>query len=167
MIVNPNHNIIQTRKPSMGLNWRACLVVMTASMVLLCTSVTFAREPQAKLSTIPLEIGGIGIEVEVASTPQQRSRGLSYRKHLGANAGMLFVYQKTQQLVFTMRETSIPLSIAFISEDLVINDIQKMQPWNREHYPARLPARYALEVNQGWFERHGIKVGDRLKMAIQ
>lgn len=146
---------------------RLCLVVLAACMVAICATTTHAREPQPKLNTIPIQINDIEIEVEVASTGQQRTRGLSYRKHLASNAGMLFVYQKTLPLIFTMRETSIPLSIAFISEDFVINEIHKMEPFAQQHYPARLPARYALEVNQGWFEKNGIKAGDRLKMALQ
>lgn len=142
-------------------------LLFTACFAVLFASATFAREPQPKLNTIPIEINDIEIEVEVASSNYQRNRGLSYRKHLATNAGMLFVYQKPQQLIFTMRETSIPLSIAFISEDLVIIEILKMQPWAQENYPASQPARYALEVNQGWFERNGIKAGDRLQMANQ
>ena len=159
--------MIQYRLFTATIAKRLWLLLLAACVVAVCATTTHAREPQAKLNTIPVQINDIEIEVEVASTGQQRTRGLSYRKHLASNSGMLFVYQKTLPLIFTMRETSIPLSIAFISEDFVINEIHKMEPWALQNYPARLPARYALEVNQGWFEKNGIKVGDRLKMSFK
>ena len=142
--------------------WRkvlACLVLL-----IVACSTTHAREPQPKLATINVEINDVSLEVEVAATGLERNRGLSYRKHLDSDAGMLFVYQQERPLIFTMRETSIPLSIAFISADLVINEIHKMEPWATQNYPSKIQAQYALEVNQGWFERNGIKAGDRIKL---
>jgi len=90
--------------------------------------------------------------------------GLSFRKQLGANAGMLFIYNKEDMLVFTMRNTLIPLSIAFISEDMTINEIHKMDVGPNQLFPATKPARFALEVNQGWFAENNIKPGDSITL---
>ena len=76
---------------------------------------------------------------------------------------MLFVYSRPQTLSFWMRNTEIPLDIAYISQDGVIVDIQQMDPHTQEQHPSREPAMYALEMNQGWFEEHGVTVGDRVQ----
>jgi uncharacterized protein len=75
---------------------------------------------------------------------------------------MLFIFDREQQLSFTMRDTLIPLSIAYIDARGTIIDIQDMQPLDETSHPSAAPAKYALEVNQGFFEAHGIQVGDRL-----
>ena len=137
------------------------------SVLITGTKTSYAREPQPQLPTIEISINSLKIEVEVAATPLHRNRGLSYRKFLPSDRGMLFVYKQPRPLIFTMRETSIPLSIAFVSEDLVINEIHKMKPWDTENYPSNQPAQYALEVNQGWFERNGIKAGDKIALPGQ
>jgi len=90
--------------------------------------------------------------------------GLSFRTTLAENAGMLFVYPKERMLAFTMRNTLLPLSIAYISDDLVINEILDMNVGPDQLFYSTKPAKFALEVNQGWFSRNGIKVGDRLVM---
>ncbi len=101
-----------------------------------------------------------GIRVEVARTEEEQAKGLMFREKLGKNEGMLFVYEREEILAFWMKNTRIPLSIAFIAKDGKIVDIQDMEPFDlRSHVSAR-PAQYALEVNQGWFEKNGIGVGD-------
>lgn len=120
---------------------------------------------QPTLPQIVLEINGKKLLTEVAETPKQRSNGLSYRVGLGADAGMLFVYAAEQPLYFTMQNAGIPLSIAFLSEDWVINEILDMKPFTRGPYPSKKPAMYALEVNQGWFERHNIRAGDTVSYS--
>lgn len=144
-------------------NYFLTLLALLLLLAVAC-STTHAGEPQPGLATINVEINDVTVEVEVAATGVQRNRGLSYRKYLDDDAGMLFVYKQERPLIFTMRETSIPLSIAFISADLVINEIYKMEPWAAQNYPSKIQAQYALEVNQGWFERNGIKAGDRIKL---
>jgi uncharacterized membrane protein (UPF0127 family) len=79
------------------------------------------------------------------------------------NQGMLFVFQKKQPLSFWMRNTKIPLDIAFLADDGTIFQIEPMQPLDEGHHVSREPARFALEVNQGWFSRHQIRVGDRVE----
>lgn len=116
--------------------------------------------PQPTLPAITLEINGKQLKAEVAATGQQRYMGLSFRPSLGEDEGMLFVYSEEQQLTFTMRNTLIPLSIAFISEDLVINEIHLMDVGPGQLFPSQKPAQYALEVEQGWFAANGVKPGD-------
>lgn len=120
---------------------------------------------QPTLPQVVLEINGKKLLTEVAKTPKQRSNGLSYRVGLGADAAMLFVYTAEQPLYFTMQHAGIPLSIAFLSEDLVINEILDMKPFTRGPYPSTRPAMYALEVNQGWFEQHNIRAGDTVSYS--
>jgi len=83
---------------------------------------------------------------------------------MAENKAMLFVYRRERSLLFTMRDTSIPLSIAFIDKNLVINEIIDMQPFEDGPFAAQHESMYALETNQGWFERHGVSIGDKLIM---
>src|SRR3990172_1471692 len=106
----------------------------------------------------------VRLQVEVADTPASRSQGLMYRRHLDEDAGMLFIFEATSRGGFWMKNTLIPLSIAFIDEQWKIVDIKNMKvaPDPAEGpftiYDSAKPYRYALEVNEGFFERHGIRV---------
>ena len=105
------------------------------------------------------------VQVEVADTPQARARGLMFRTHLPEDHGMLFLFESPQRLVFWMKNTLIPLSIAFLDARWRVVDIQDMDPprpgGEIPIYVSRAEAQYALEVNQGFFRRHGITVGAR------
>jgi len=105
----------------------------------------------------------VTLEVELAQTDQQQQRGLMERTELGKNRGMLFVFDQEQPLSFWMKNTLIPLSIAYIDESGTIVDIQDMQPLDETSHPSAGPAKYALEVNQGFFRENGINVGDRME----
>jgi len=122
----------------------------------------YANQAQPTLRTITLTLNGIPLDTELAVTSTQRYMGLSFRKKLLNNAGMLFVYEQDQMLVFTMRNTLIPLSIAYVSADMTINEIHYMDVGPDQLFPAKQAARYALEVNQGWFAANGIKPGDKI-----
>lgn len=100
------------------------------------------------------------LTVEIADEPAERARGLMFRDELADDAGMLFVFPGDTQVGFWMKDTTIPLSIAFIAADGTIVDVQDMQPLVKELTRAPGPYRYALEVNQGWFPRHGYGVAD-------
>ncbi|MDL2321275.1 DUF192 domain-containing protein [Desulfosarcina sp. OttesenSCG-928-B08] len=108
------------------------------------------------------EKSSVVIQVEVAITPEDRARGLMHRNVLAEDAGMLFVFEKDQILSFWMKDTQIPLSIAFIAADGRILEIRDMEPESRELILSSAPARYALEMNQGWFEKNGIVPGHRV-----
>ena len=123
----------------------------------------FAQEgPQPALDSVSLWIDGVELKAEVASRPDQRQWGLSHRTSMPENSGMLFVYGQEQYLLFTMRKTLIPLSIAFISADMTINQIIDMEPGAKNNYPSKFQSRFALEMNQGWFERNNIKAGAKV-----
>jgi uncharacterized protein len=125
---------------------------------------------QPELPAVTLAIrtsAGEAVEVraEVADERAERGQGLSGRTELAENAGMLFVYYYWEKRrTFQMRETLIPLSIAFIDSEGLIVDIQDMQPLDQEPYPSAEPAKYALEVNQGFFAERGVEVGDAVEI---
>ncbi len=117
------------------------------------------------LLKIPLYIGQKEIWVKVAKTPEERSQGLMDRKYLGKDDGMLFIFEKEDRHGFWMKNTLIPLSIAFIDKNGKIVWITDMKPLTLEsHVPPR-PILYALEMNKGWFSSHGIKVGDTIRFS--
>lgn len=107
-----------------------------------------------------LSIKGKIIRVEAARTEEQKVRGLMFRESLGQDEGMLFVYDREEILSFWMKNTPLPLSIAFIDAKGRIVDLQDMQPFSLRTYVSAFPAKYALEMHQGWFKKNGIKVGD-------
>jgi uncharacterized protein len=104
------------------------------------------------------------IKAEIAKTQEERSTGLMYRKSLQDGQGMLFVFDRDDVLSFWMKNTLIPLSIAFISYDGKIIDIKDMYPQDTNSVKSSRSARYALEVPQGWFSRVGVNVGDTVKI---
>jgi uncharacterized membrane protein (UPF0127 family) len=111
----------------------------------------------------------VKVHVEVADNIMGRYMGLRRRESLPANQGMLFVYSSEQkQLSFTMADTLIPLSIAFIDSERRIIDMQDMKPLDDKPpgYDSSGPAQYALEVNKGFFEKHGVEEGDRVKLPV-
>jgi uncharacterized membrane protein (UPF0127 family) len=143
----------------------ALMVVMIAASAL----PTLAQEglaPQA-VTTITNSTGErVELPVEIAATDAERERGLMGRAALAEDAGMLFVFDQEQQLSFWMKDTLIPLSIAYIDGGGHIVDIQGMQPLDETPHPSAGPARYALEVNQGFFAARGIQVGDRVELPV-
>jgi len=108
--------------------------------------------------------GSVTLTAELALTPAQREQGLMYRKELKDGEGMLFIFQSDQVLSFWMKNTLIPLSIAYISHDGRILEIYDMQPQNLNPVHSSRSVRYALEVPQGWFTRAGLAPGDRLNI---
>ena len=102
------------------------------------------------------------VVLEIARTEAQRSQGLMYRKTLKDGEGMLFIFERDQILSFWMKNTLIPLSIAYIAYDGKIIEIHDMEPGNLNPIVSSRSSRYALEVPQGWFSREGIGIGARL-----
>lgn len=107
-------------------------------------------------------VKGKGIMVEIASTNAARKQGLMNRKKLEPDRGMLFVFATEDYHGFWMKNTLIPLSIAFIKADGTISRIREMYPRDEEAIWSSEPVKYALEMNQGWFDRNNIKVGDKV-----
>jgi uncharacterized membrane protein (UPF0127 family) len=102
------------------------------------------------------------IRAEVASNYETRARGLMYRKELAPNAGMLFVFVEPGIQCFWMRNTLIPLSIAFMSDDGTITNIADMTPMTENTHCSSVPVRLALEMEQGWFTKRGITAGKKI-----
>lgn len=108
----------------------------------------------------------VPLRVEVADEPAEWSLGLMHRTELETDAGMLFVFATDVEHSFWMQNTHIPLSIAFIAADGRILGLRDMQPRTTDLHPPPGPYRYALEVNQGFFTRNGIAVGDRVQLWV-
>jgi hypothetical protein len=122
----------------------------------------FAGAQSQPLPRIQINAGIHLIDAEVAASYATRAQGLMYRKLLGANEGMLFVFPRDEPLCMWMRNTYVPLSVAFMDRDGVILNIEDMQPQTDESHCAVAPARYALEMNQGWFAKRGVKAGTKI-----
>ena len=119
------------------------------------------------LPTATINLKGNPLTVELATTPTSRGCGLSQRHELPQNRGMLFIFADLRPRNFWMKDTFIPLSIAFLDKSGRIFSIQDMVPLQTDQqYPSIQPAAYALEVNQGWFSRHGVAVGDVVEMKL-
>lgn len=112
------------------------------------------------MSQLEIKINNIPIVVELATDSSSRSLGLMNRYAMPENNGMLFAFPNSQQRSFWMKNTHIPLSIAYISESGQIVDIKNMTPHDERGVPSSLPATYALEMNQGWFDRNQVRCGD-------
>jgi len=113
-----------------------------------------------------LQINRVTLQISIADTLEKRLIGLSKHQSLPTNHAMLFAYTKSRQRGFTMKDTAIPLSIAFINRHLLITQIIKMQPLDKKTYQSKQAFLYALEVNQGWFEEKQIKAGDSVKFTL-
>lgn len=107
------------------------------------------------------------IFVELAVTAQERMLGMQFRTSLAEDQGMLFVFPTEGRHVFWMKDTYIPLSVAFITKDGVITQIDEMEPLSLEHHVSRERVKYALEMKAGWFKRNNIRVGDMVIIPQQ
>ncbi|MCB1934338.1 MAG: DUF192 domain-containing protein [Nitrosomonas sp.] len=113
----------------------------------------------SKLPEIPLTIANHELQAEVAHTQKTRTQGLMFRSSLGENTGMLFVFPHTAYFGMWMKNTMIPLSVAFINEAGIILNIEDMKPYSLTAHQSAGRAKYALEMNQGWFEDRKITTG--------
>jgi len=110
--------------------------------------------------------GGDTVRAEVADSQEERERGLMNRTSLGEDEGMLFVFQDEEVRSFWMRNTYVPLDIAFLDSALEVVDIQQMEPETEEFYESARPAMFAVEVAQGWMVAHGVEVGDQAEIVF-
>jgi len=124
-----------------------------------------AQEPQVNLPRVKLAAGMHQIDAQVAATPEQRMTGLMHRKEMPQHEGMLFVFEHAAQQCFWMKNTLLPLSVAFVEDDGTIANIDEMAPQTLDSHCSAKPVRYVLEMNQGWFARKGIKAGQKLAGA--
>lgn len=141
---------------------------LAAAVAALCAAWALAcgaggDHPRTELPTAPIVVGNERITVELAATRAHRGRGLMFRETLAADGGMLFLFPAEQVLEFWMRNTRIPLSIAFADASGRIVRIADMEPFSEDAVSSAVPARYALEMNRGWFEHHGVRAGDSIR----
>jgi uncharacterized protein len=126
--------------------------------LLLIVAPAFAQE----LPIVQLKAGMHLIRAEVAADFATRGRGLMHRKSLAQNTGMLFIFDQPAQHCMWMKNTYIPLSVAFVDDKGQIINIADMQPHSEQSHCAARPALYALEMTQGWFAQRGVKAGVKL-----
>lgn len=137
---------------------KICLLIVASSLFL------FATEKQK------IFVGAKMVIVEVASTHEEHQKGLMFRKKLPENEGMLFVFKEAGIRRFWMKNTFIPLSIGYFDKNRKLIEVIDMEPATSEmavnlpHYESSKPAKYALEMNRGWFRRNKIKPGTELKL---
>ena len=136
---------------------------MVAPIALFCTSAAWAQQAPQSLAAIKLNVGMHAIRVEVARTPDERSIGLMFRQAMPTNDGMLFQFDEAAPQCFWMKNTLLPLSIAFVADDGTVVNIDSMKPQTLESHCSAKPVRYVLEMNEGWFAKRGIKPGSKLQ----
>lgn len=134
-----------------------------AALVLAATAVpACAQEPQTNLPRVTLSAGMHQIDAQVAQTPEQRATGLMHRKEMPQHEGMLFVFERPMVQCFWMKDTLLPLAIAFVDDDGTVVNLSEMKPLALDSHCSAKPVRYVLEMNQRWFARKGVKPGTKL-----
>lgn len=129
---------------------------------LLCFfSQAFAENPVKK---VPIQIGKYKLRVELAKTEQERNKGLMFRKKLATNSGMLFDFGAPAQVCMWMKDTYVPLSVAFIDSEGMIINIEDMKAQTTDSHCGNSWVRYALEMNQGWFAKRKIGPGQKITL---
>jgi hypothetical protein len=129
---------------------------------MLLTLVACATSAPAQMPEIPLTIGAKKLTAEVAATDPERMQGLMHRRTMPDDHGMLFIFTDVDTHAMWMKNTYLPLSVAFIDVNGVITNIEDMKPLTLDAHAAVKPTRFALEMNLGWFAKNGIKPGARI-----
>ena len=139
--------------------------ILAAAFALTLAAPAAAQDGPQKLPSTRLTAGFHLINAEVASTQEQRAIGLMHRPTMPANDGMLFVFERPGQQCFWMKNTLLPLSIAFLDDDGTVVNIEEMKPQSLDSHCSAKPVRFALEMNQGWFSKRAIKPGAKIAGA--
>lgn len=121
--------------------------------------------PQLHLQRLDLSAGVHRIDAQVAQAPHERQIGLMNRPTMPQHEGMLFVFEQPAKQCFWMKNTLLPLTAAFVADDGTIVNLADMQPHAEASHCSAKPVRYVLEMNQGWFDKKGLKAGSRLQGA--
>jgi uncharacterized protein len=140
----------------------ALACVVTATTMLLSIDALAQDGPQLNLQRVKLSAGMNIIDAQLALTPEQRQIGLMLRKEMPQHEGMLFVFEQPAQQCFWMKNTLLPLTAAFVADDGTIVNLADMKPQTTDSHCSTRPVRYVLEMNQGWFDKKGIKSGSKL-----
>ncbi len=113
----------------------------------------------------PIKVGGQVVQMQVAILPAEEQQGLMYRKTMGPDEGMIFLYDRPQQMSFWMRNTEIPLDIGFFDPDGKLKEVYPMYPHDERPMQSLGVRQFALEMNQGWYRQHGLKPGDGIDLV--
>ena len=144
--------ILAARAPGFAARALAALLLAAAGLAL----------AEAPLPARQVKVAGHALRVEVAATIEQRMKGLMFREKLGADDGMLFVFDEPGYHAMWMKNTPLPLSVAFVDGAGTILNILDMEPHTLDQHAAAGPAVYAIETNKGWFAKRRIKAGDKV-----
>jgi uncharacterized membrane protein (UPF0127 family) len=136
--------------------------ILSTLLAALVSCAAFAQDAQMNLPRVKLSAGMHQIDAQVASTTDERSTGLMFRREMPQHEGMLFVFEEPSQQCFWMKNTVLPLSAAFVADDGTIVNVEDMKPQTLDSHCSHKPVRYVLEMNQGWFVKKGVKPGTRL-----
>ncbi len=139
------------------------LTAISLALLALASGSTANAQQATRFPVVSLTAGMHVIRAEVAASEAERQQGLMYREKLGANEGMVFLFGAPASVCMWMKNTYIPLSVAFIDDDGKIVNIEDMQPQTTDSHCAKKPIRYALEMNQGWFRQKNIKPGMQIE----
>lgn len=142
---------------------RAAQTLAAASLGLVLSLAAPVQAQQAPLPVAKLTAGMHVITAEVAADQASRQQGLMFREKLPPNRGMLFVFEQKAGHCFWMRNTPLPLSIAFLADDGTIVNIEDMQARTEDNHCPKAAVRYALEMEKGWFKQKGLKAGAQIK----
>ena len=140
------------------------LVLKIITLTLLALNTTWAQQegPQLNLNRIKISAGMHQIDTQLAMNPEQRQIGLMNRPSMPNHEGMLFVFDEAGVQCFWMKNTLLPLTAAFVADDGTIVNLEDMKPQTLASHCSKKPVRYVLEMNQGWFDKRGIKAGSKL-----
>ena len=128
----------------------------------LCSAAWAQGSPQMNLQRVELSAGMHRIEAQVAASAQERQIGLMFRHEMPQHEGMLFVFEQPATQCFWMKNTPLPLTAAFVTNDGTIVNLADMKPMVEDSHCSAKPVRYVLEMNQGWFAKKGLKAGSKL-----
>ena len=135
------------------------------SILFVCALVSAAQaqgSPQLDLPRTKISAGMYLIDTQVAATPEQREIGLMFRQQMPQGEGMLFVFDRPGEQCFWMKNTLLPLTAAFVADDGTVVNLADMKPQTTDSHCSAKPVRFVLEMNQGWFQKKGLKAGIKL-----
>ncbi len=137
------------------------------SFIFAAVIILFLAGCSEKEEIVSITVGNDIYHIEVARTREEQSRGLMYRESLRSDEGMIFIYEEDRKLSFWMKNTYIPLSIAFVAKDGIIKEIHQLKPESLTPVKSTHSVRYALELPSGSFKRSNVKVGDKIILSEQ
>ena len=155
-------NFLQKLSPGFAVG----LLVLTSVSIAFAQVAVTQGVAQGNLPRIQLTAGMHLIQAQVASLPEERQIGLMHRQDMPPSEGMLFIFEQAGQQCFWMKNTLLPLTAAFISDDGTIVNLADMKPQTLEPHCSAKPVRFVLEMNQGWFAKKGIKAGSLIQGSV-